>query len=129
MTRPPGGSPPPAEVKLADREVVLAPLLEQVADRYFEEFPDDLERYGDAARQWELHDTAHCINWAALDVMGYTSLHRNISWLAKVLRARAFPVEQLARNLELAADVCQDALDERVAERLRDAATLVRSTS
>ena len=127
MTRRPGGSPPPTAVTVAERRVELAPLLNAIADRYFAEFPSDLERYGAAARDWELHDTAHCINWAALDLRGFASLDRNVIWLASILRARDFPVEQLARNLELAADVCADGLDEAVAARLRDAATLVRS--
>ena len=127
MTRRPSGSPAPATVTLEDRRIPLAPLLEAVADRYFAEFPGDLERYGDPARDWELHDTAHCVNWAALDVKGFASLDDNITWLANVLRARDFPLEQLARNLELAADVCDEQLSEAVAARLRAAATLVRS--
>ena len=127
MTRRPGGSPPPTAVTLGERRIELAPLLEAIADRYFAEFPGDLERYGTVAREWELHDTAHCINWAALDVKGFASLDRNIAWLANVLRARDFPVEQLARNLELAADVCAGELGEGVAARLRSAASLVRS--
>ena len=83
----------------------MTPLAEAVADRYFEEFPGDIDRYGDAAREWEVHDTLHCLNWALLDVKGYTSLEKQALWLAGILRARDFPVEQLARNLELAADV------------------------
>ena len=127
MTRRPSGSPPPTAVTLGERKIELAPLLEAIADRYFAEFPGDLERYGTAARDWELHDTAHCLNWAALDVRGFASLDRNIHWLASILRARDFPVEQLARNLELAADVCDEQLSDAVAARLRNAANHVRS--
>ena len=127
MTRRPSGSPPPATVTLEGRKIPLAPLLEAVADRYFAEFPGDLERYGDVARDWELHDTAHCVNWAALEVKGFASLDRNIIWLADILAARDFPLGQFARNLELAGDVCAEQLSEEVAERLRAAATLVRS--
>jgi hypothetical protein len=129
VTRRPSGSPPPTAVTLGERKIELAPLLEAIADRYFAEFPGDLERYGTAARDWELHDTAHCLNWAALDVRGFASLDRNIHWLASILRARDFPVEQLARNLEIAADVCEEQLSEAVAARLRNAATHVRSDS
>jgi hypothetical protein len=129
VTRRPSGSPPPTAVTLGERKIELAPLLETIADRYFAEFPGDLERYGSAAREWELHDTAHCLNWAALDVRGFASLDRNIHWLASVLRARDFPLEQLARNLELAAEVCEEQLSEEVAARLRNAATHVRSDS
>jgi hypothetical protein len=127
MTRRPSGSPAPATVTLVSGKVVLAPLLEAVADRYFAEFPGDLERYGDAAREWELHDTAHCIQWAVLDVRGFASLERNIVWLANVLDARGFPLDQLARNLELAAEVAAEPLGERVAAALNAAAELVRS--
>ena len=127
MTRRPSGSPPPTAVTLGERKIELAPLLEAIADRYFAEFPGDLERYGTAARDWELHDTAHCLNWAALDVRGFASLDRNIHWLASVLRARDFPVEQLARNLEIAAEVCDEQLSDAVAARLRNAANHVRS--
>jgi hypothetical protein len=127
MTRRPGGSAPPSTVTLEGRRIELAPLLGAVADRYFAEFPGDLERYGDAARDWELHDTAHCVNWAVLDVKGFAVLDRNVSWLANVLRARHFPVGQLARNLDLAADVCHEPLGDAVAARLRAAAAVVRS--
>ena len=127
MTRRPSGSPPPTAVTLGERKIELAPLLEAIADRYFAEFPGDLERYGTAARDWELHDTAHCLNWAALDVRGFASLDRNIHWLASILRARDFPVEQLARNLEIAAEVCDEQLSDAVAARLRNAANHVRS--
>jgi hypothetical protein len=127
VTRRPSGSPPPTAVTLGEHKIELAPLLEAIADRYFAEFPGDLERYGTAARDWELHDTAHCLNWAALDVRGFASLDRNIHWLASILRARDFPVEQLARNLEIAAEVCDEQLSDAVAARLRNAANHVRS--
>ena len=65
---PPSGWPPPETATLAGRPVELVPLAEAIADRYFEEFPGDLERYGPAARDWEVHDTQHCLHWAVLDV-------------------------------------------------------------
>ena len=43
-------------------------------------------------------------------------------WLAKVLVARDFPLEHLARNVELCADVVAD---ERLAATLRAAAVSV----
>ena len=54
---------------------------------------------------------------------GFASLEKNMVWLATVLAARDFPLEHLARNLELCADVIGD---ERVAATLRAAATVVR---
>ena len=127
MTRPPSGWPPPEEARLAGRRVALSPLAQAVADRYFAEFPGDLERYdGDVAVAWELHDTRHVLSWAIGDVEGHVELDRQISWLAGVLGARDFPLEHLARNLELAAGVVAERLDPRVGERLRSAAALVR---
>jgi hypothetical protein len=125
MTRPPGGSPPPTTATFGGETIALTPLAEAVAERYFAEFPGDLERYGDAARAWEVHDTLYCLNWALLDVNGYTSLDKQVLWLAGILRARDFPLQQLARNLELAADVAEERIGAPVAARLRSAAQLV----
>lgn len=126
-TAPPSGWPPPSEATLAGERIDLEPLAALVADRYFERFPEDLERYGEVGRQWELHDTQHLLNWAIGDVEGFVDLDRQVRWLAGVLEARAFPLEHLAGNLELAADVVAEQLgSEPVAGRLRDAAALVR---
>ena len=135
MTRrvaPPSGSPPPRSATLAGRTIDLVSLAEAVADRYFEEFPEDLSRYGDAARAWELHDTAYCLQWAVLDVEGWDDIGRQVAWLTRVLRSRDFPVERLARNLELAADVVQDRVvpdGATVAARLRFAAATARAAA
>ena len=125
MTRPPGGSPPPTSATFDGERIALTPLAEAVAERYFAEFPGDLERYGDAGRAWEIHDTLYCLNWALLDVQGYTSLEKQITWLAGILATRDFPLAQLARNLELAADVAEERIGAPVAARLRSAAQLV----
>jgi hypothetical protein len=122
---PPSGSPAPETATLAGRSIALRPLAEAVADRYFAQFPDDLERYGDAARAWEVHDTQYCLQWAVLDVEGGADVEREVAWLANVLRSRGFPLERLARNLELAADVVAEQVAEpgpAVADRLRAAA-------
>jgi hypothetical protein len=126
---PPSGAAPPATATLAGREVALLPLAEAVADRYFAEFPEDIERYGDAARAWEVHDTQYCLQWAILDVGESASLDREIAWLANILRSRGFPLEHLARNLELAADVTAEQLGDAgaaVAERLCAATAVAR---
>ena len=65
-----------------------------------------------------------------LDVEGTASLEREIAWLANVLRSRDFPLEHLARNLELAADVVDEQLGAaggEVAARLRASAASVRA--
>lgn len=130
MTAPPSGWPPPTEARLAGRRVELAPLAAEVADRYFARHPEDLARYGaDVARAWEMHDTQHLVNWAIGDVEGFIALDERVTWLADVLAARAFPLDHLAGNLEIAADVVEERVQggAPVAERLRAAAALVRA--
>jgi hypothetical protein len=130
-TAPPSGWPPPADAQLGTATLDLGPLAEAVADRYFAAHPEDLERYGpDVARAWELHDTRYLLSWAIGDVEDRVELERQVAWLARILEARKFPLDHLASNLDLAADVMADAVDggAPVAERLRAAAELVRST-
>jgi hypothetical protein len=123
--------PAPTSAPLGAQRIALRPLAEAVADRYFAEFPEDLERYGEVARAWEIHDTSHCLQWALLDAQGLASLEREVAWLTTVLSARDFPLEHLARNLELAADVVEAQLGEpgaAIGSRLRAAAAGVRTT-
>jgi hypothetical protein len=62
-----------------------------------------------------------------LDTRGELSLDEQVAWLGRVLQAREFPIDRLARNLELAAEVAGHALGEdAVASALRGAATMVR---
>src|SRR4051812_13395151 len=96
MTRPPGGMPPPTTVQLDGSTIELTPLAEAVAERYFAEFPEALERSGDAAMPWETHATLHPLTWAVPDVRGSPTPEPTLVWLAKVLIARAFPLEHLA---------------------------------
>lgn len=127
MTAPPSGWPPPTEAQLGGRRVELIPLAAVIADRYFARHPQDLDRYGpDAARAWEMHDTQHLLNWAIGDVEGFIVLEERVMWLADVLAARDFPLDHLADNLEIAADVMGER-STAVAERLRSAAALVRA--
>jgi hypothetical protein len=129
-TAPPSGWQPPAEADLDGTPVALEPLAAEIADRYFARFPEDLGRYGDAARAWEIHDTRHLLAWAIGDLSGYVELDRQVAWLARVLEAREFPLDHLAGNLDEAAAVVEERVEggERVAGRLRDAARLVRET-
>ena len=116
---PPSGWPPPDTAQLAGATVDLHALADTVAERYF-------ERYGEAARAWECHDTQHLLNWAVGDVEGWTDLDDQVRWLAGVLGARGFPLDHLAGNLELAADVVAEQVDggAPVAERLRAGAAI-----
>jgi len=122
---PPSGWPPPDRARLGGEEIALLPLAEKISRRYFERHPEDLERYGDVARDWEVHDTLHLLNWAIGDVEGHVELEEQVAWLAGVLEAREFPLEHLASNLDLSADVTAEAMAP-VADRLRAAAALVR---
>ena len=57
---------------------------------------------------------------------GYVDLERELTWLARVLEARDFPLERLARNLEIAAEVTRDPVP-AVTGALADGAAFVRS--
>jgi hypothetical protein len=102
----------------------LRDLARGVCARYRAEFPDEEERYGDAGQAWCVHDNQYILHWALLDAQGLTKLDDQVAWLGRVLGARDFPLDRLARNLELAADVvlalrqpwCED-----IAARLRAA--------
>lgn len=130
--QPPSGSPPPTSAQLPDGTTLqLRPLAEEVCRRYRQVFPDEEQRYGSAGVAWCVHDNLHLFNWAVLDLAGHTDLTREVSWLARVLEARAFPLARLARNLDIAADVAAEQLDARhsaqLATAMRKAAAHVRS--
>ena len=124
-TAPPSGAEPPHVAPRGDgSETDLDPIAAAVCSRYFDEFPDDLERYGDAGRAWCVHDSLWLLAWAIADNdFGDVSLAGQVRWLAGVLSAREFPVDRLARHLELLADaLAQDAS----AALLREAAASLR---
>jgi hypothetical protein len=128
VTEPPSGAPPPATAKLEGGEQLdLRALAEEICSRYRAEFPDEQERYGDAGIAWCLHDNQHLINWAVTDANGLGGFERQIDWLAGVLEARDFPLDRLARDLEIAAVVVEGAGARRPAELLADGARFVRS--
>ena len=113
----PSGTPPPAHAQLdgGDR-IDLVEAAEEVARRYFDEFPDDRERYSAEVWDWAVHDTRHILSWAVGDLNGLPMLRGQVEWLARVLAARGFPVERLVRNVELAGDVLAERLPDRRAE-------------
>ena len=119
---PPTGSAPPARATLRPGErIELVPLAEEVTQRYFDEFPDDAERYGDTGREWCVHDNQYILAWAVGDLAGHRMLARQVSWLAELLSARGYPRERLARNLEIVADV----LGERIPDQRDEVAELL----
>ena len=108
MTRPapPGGHPPPTTARLADAaEIELTPLAHAICARYQAEFPDEAGRYGPAGQEWCVHDNLHLLAWAIADAeLHLVDLASQVQWLARVLAARDFPLERLARDLDIAAE-------------------------
>ena len=126
LQRPSGGEPPPTEAKLRDGTVVaLLPLAVETTDRYARTFPDEDARYTSEWRQWSTHDNQHVLRWAISAQTYRTDLWKDIAWLARVLEARGFPLDRLAKNLELLADVLTEQIGAPVAvaaQHLRKAA-------
>ena len=79
------------------------PVAESICERYYAEFPDHGERYGERGRAYCAHDNAYLVAWLvdALDVAGEASFGRNVAWLRGLLAARNFPIEAFNRNLVL----------------------------
>jgi hypothetical protein len=132
LSPPQGGHKPPTEAALGpDVRVPLVALAEEICRRYRAEFPDEKERYGDAGIAWCVHDNQHLLNWGAGEVSGLYTMRSQVAWLAAVLQARDFPVDRLARDLDIAAEVVLDSVTgdhgSRLAVVLTEAAAFVRT--
>lgn len=126
--RPPSGTPPPTEAELAGKRLDLVALAGEICDRYYREYGDEHERYGPSGVEWCSHDNRWLLSWAVDDALGATDLGEQVDWLTRVLHGRGFPVERLARDLEIAAGVIGETLGddgEPVAARLREVAATV----
>ena len=122
--------PPPTTAATPDgRQVDLTALAKETCAAYDAEFPDERERYGPAGMQWCLHDNQHLLNWAVLSLGSDADFEHQLTWLARVLEARDFPLERLARDLDLlAATVARHHADESALHaRLLSGAAFVRS--
>lgn len=108
--RPPGGTAAPQVAEIGDHRLELPALAREICDRYRSHHPDEEERYGAAGMDWCRHDNQWLLSWAAGDLAGVTDLDEQARWLARVLHSRGFPVERLAHDLRLAADVVQESL-------------------
>jgi hypothetical protein len=125
---------PPVAATLPDGVVLeLHPLAVEITDRHLRRHPEDLERYGDVAREWGIHDNQHLVNWAVLDARGALSFSEQLRWLANVLGSRGYPLANLADNLETGAQVMRELDDSHhateIAETLESGAALVRGLS
>jgi hypothetical protein len=127
---PPSGANPPTEARTAAGAVVdLLPLAREICSRYRAEFPDEHERYGPAGEAWCLHDNQYLLAWAIQDARdGSVDLVEQALWLRDILNHRGFPVERLARDLEIAAGVAAETtIEAHFADRLTAGATAVRA--
>ena len=120
----PTGAPPPARAELAGRRVELVPLAEETARRHLARHPEDTERYGELAFEWAVHDMQYMLAWAFGDASALVDLGAQAAWLARVLRARGYPVENLVDCMGTAAEVVAECVEGAagVADRLRAAA-------
>jgi hypothetical protein len=128
--RRPSGDVAPGEIRVAGGELVRTePLAGEITARFFALHPEQLERYGAAARDWCLHDSRWIVAWTLMDTeLRAASLVREVDWLAGVLDARGYPLDGLADCLRIAGEVlsAQDATwSERAAGRLLTAARRV----
>ncbi len=130
--QPPSGERAPESVTTSSGETIaLLALAHEICRRYVEEFPDEQARYGDAGQAWCLHDKLYVLSWAVDDADGALDMQSEVAWLARVLEARDFPLERLARSLDIAADVVRDQMMSgsagKIATVLTRAASYVRS--
>jgi hypothetical protein len=106
--RPPeGGDDAPTVSSPVDGGQVLdlVAIATAICVRYRSEYPDETERYGDAGIAWCVHDNQHLLNWAVNSANGVLDIEPEVAWLATVLEARDFPIDRLARDLDIGADV------------------------
>jgi hypothetical protein len=129
---PPSGMAPPtaapSPVPGSDADIDLIALASATCERYYAAYTDEDAVYGPVGRLWCQHDLQHLLNWAALDVAGAVDLDKQVTWLARILEARGFPLLRLARSLELGADVILSDLGpdaSRMSTALRSAATMI----
>ena len=120
----PSGWMPPAEAWFGGARIDLVPLAHEISRRHLERHPDDVERYGELAGEWAVHDMQHVLHWAFGDHGGIIELDSQVAWLARVLGARGYPLENLWSCLRTAAEVVEERVDggAPVAARLREVA-------
>jgi hypothetical protein len=106
VKRPSGASAPTTAVTSAGTVIDLPPLAREVCFRFYQRFPEELERSGEAGSEWCAHDNQYLLAWALQEARdGTVSLVDQVVWLAGVLSHRSFPIDLLAADLDIAADL------------------------
>lgn len=96
--------PPPTEATLGDGTVLdLRALAEAITAVHLRRHPEDVERYGELAEAWCIHDAQHFVSWAVSD----PALHDQYAWLARLLEARGYPRANLIDCIEISAKVLE----------------------
>jgi hypothetical protein len=120
---------PPATAPGPDGEDIdLIPIARRACQDFVAEYPGYTERYGPPGMQWCVHDNQHILTWALMDSPA-SVFERELAWLARVLEARDFPLDQLARGVELLSAPLIDAHPDltAVAERIEQGVAFLRS--
>jgi hypothetical protein len=52
-----------------------------------------------------VYDNQWVLSWAIMAASGWGDFQAQLLWLAGILESRGYPVDRLARDLEIAADV------------------------
>lgn len=136
MSRPPhapsAGAPPDSATLPDGSALELKPLAEEIARRHRLEFPDEVNRYGDRGLEWCVYDNQWVLSWAVTAASGWLDFHAQLAWLTGILHSRGYPVERLARDLEIAAEVTAETPSPEtrsVREILLSGAEAMRATS
>jgi hypothetical protein len=128
---PPGGDAAPTAGWLGEAPLDLLALAQEICRRYRLDFPDEQGRLGEVRTAWCVHDNQYLLHWGAEAVSGYVDMRHEVAWLASVLQARDFPLDRLARNLDIGAEVVRGQVSGtpgvELAGVLADAAEFVRS--
>jgi hypothetical protein len=82
--------------------------------------------YGPEGQAWCDHDSRYLLAWGLEDARAQTvDCVAQVQWLARVLTARRFPIQRLARHVELTAEVLRTSelgdFGERAGERMSEA--------
>jgi hypothetical protein len=127
--KPRGGSAAPCEY----RALLAYRPTRSCRQKPVSSYPDDLERYGVAGRAWCEHDSRYLLAWGLEDARaGTVDCVEQVQWLGRVLANRAFPIERLARHVELTVAVTRSSglgeVGDRAAARMSQAAAALIET-